>query len=190
MNGDPQEAEGLTLRDYLAVVWRRMWIIVLVTVVATAAAYFFAARQPDMYMATTDLIFESQIDVANPLSQYGYTDPYERDLEMRAITNIMASPDMIARAEAILDEEYDGEYASNAVDEGAAGAEGDGSSASAAATPDDSSSDVPGYSVSSAVPETGSNNAVGSNVVSITGTSTDPALAAAAANAYADAFVV
>ncbi len=79
-----------------------------------------------MYMASTDLIFESQIDVANPLSQYGYTDPYERDLEMRAITNIMASPDMIARAEEILDETYDGEYVSNAVDEGAAGAEGTG----------------------------------------------------------------
>ena len=175
LNGDAREAEGLTLRDYLAVVWRRKWIILLVTVVATVAAYFFAARQPDMYMASTDLIYESAIDVANPLSQYGYTDPYERDLEMRSITNILASPDMIARAETILDETHKGEFASNQV--GGAGTAG-------AADPD-----APGYSVSSAVPETTSNNAVGSNVVAISGTSTDPALAAAAANAYAVAFV-
>ena len=189
MNGDVPEAEGLTLRDYFAVVWRRKWVILLVALVATVAAYSFAARQPDMYMASTDLIFESQIDVANPLSQYGYTDPYERDLEMRAITNILASPDMIARSEQILDRIYDGEFASNVVDEGTAGAEGDGSGASATATPDDSASDVPGYSVSSSVPETSSSNAVGSNVVSIGGTSTDAALAAAAANAYSKAFV-
>jgi Mrp family chromosome partitioning ATPase len=179
-SGDASEAEGLTLRDYLAVVWRRKWIIILVTVVATAAAYFFAARQPDMYMASTDLIYESQIDVANPLSQYGYTDPYERDLEMRAITNILASPDMIKRAEALLDGLYDGEYASNVP--------GGGASPEAGGT-DASSSEVPGYSVASSVPESNSNSAVGSNVVSISGTSTEPALASDAANAYALAFV-
>ena len=39
------EEEGLTLRDYLAVVWRRKWIILLVVIVATGAAYFFSARQ-------------------------------------------------------------------------------------------------------------------------------------------------
>ena len=170
LNGDAPEGEGLTLRDYLAVVWRRKWVIILVTVVATLAAYFFAARQPDMYSANTDLIYESAIDVANPLSQYGYTDPYERDLEMRAISNILASPDMIARAEKILDESFQGDYASNKA--GGGGAAG-----------------APGYSVSSAVPETTSSNAVGSNVVGISGTSTQPVLAAAAANAYADAFV-
>jgi len=170
LNDDAPEGEGLTLRDYLAVVWRRKWVIILVTVVATAAAYFFSARQPDMYSATTDLIYESSIDVANPLSQYGYTDPNERNLEMSAITNILASPDMIFRAEKILDGTFKGDYASNkARGGGPAGA--------------------PGYSVSSAVPETTSSNAVGSNVVDISGTSTQPLLAAAAANAYADAFV-
>ena len=32
-----QEPEGLTLRDYLAVMWRRKWIILLVVVVATGS---------------------------------------------------------------------------------------------------------------------------------------------------------
>ena len=38
-----QEEEGATLRDYLGVIWRRKWIIMLVIVVATTAAYFFCA---------------------------------------------------------------------------------------------------------------------------------------------------
>ncbi len=46
--GGPEE-EGLTLRDYLAVVWRRKWIILLVVVVATGAAYFFSVRQAKVY---------------------------------------------------------------------------------------------------------------------------------------------
>lgn len=184
------ETEGLTLRDYLAVVWRRKWVILLVTVVATGAAYVFAARQPERYMASSDLIYEAQIDVANPLSQYGYTNRAERDLEMRAISNILASPDMIARAEAILDDTFSGEYASNRPQRGG-GKEGerDGAGGSGAGGAEgDAASDTPGYSVTSSVPETDS-NMVGSNVVSISATSTVAPLAAAAANAYAQAFV-
>ena len=40
------EPEGMTLRDYLGVIWRRKWIILLVVVVATASAYFFSVA-PD-----------------------------------------------------------------------------------------------------------------------------------------------
>jgi Mrp family chromosome partitioning ATPase len=192
MNGDAGEAEGLTLRDYLAVVWRRKWLILLVTLVATGAAYVFADRQADMYQAAADLIYESQIDVSNPLSTYTYTDPYERDLEMRAIANVLASPDMIRRAEAILDETYVGGYQSNQADGGVRGTTADGepvAQPSASASDDDVAYDLPGYAVSSTVPEDTSSNSVGSNVVSIIGDSTDPRLAAAAANAYAEAYV-
>lgn len=192
LNGDPLEAEGLTLRDYLAVVWRRKWLILLVAVVATGAAYLFAARQADMFQASADLIYESQIDVSNPLSNYTYTDPYERDLEMRAIANVLASPDMIGRAEAILDKTYVGAYVSNQADGGVRGTTAAGkpiSQESASAAADGGAYDLPGYTVGSSVPEDSGSNAVGSNVVTISGDSTDPRLAAAAANAYAAAYV-
>ena len=42
------EQEGLTLRDYISVLWRRKWIILLV-VVATASAFYFSYRQAKVY---------------------------------------------------------------------------------------------------------------------------------------------
>jgi uncharacterized protein involved in exopolysaccharide biosynthesis len=43
------EQEGLTLRDYISVLWRRKWIILLVVVVATASAFYFSYRQAKVY---------------------------------------------------------------------------------------------------------------------------------------------
>ncbi len=177
MNGDPFEAEGLTLRDYLAVVWRRKWIIVLVVIVATGAAYFFAARQPDMYAASTDLIYETHIDVSNPLSKYGYTDPYERELEMRAIGNILPSPDMIAARRGDPRRRRTPASSSRTTSTPAprgrrsgtrAQNGGDAANASAAA------SDIPGYSVTLGRPRDGRATAPSARTSSaITGTSTD-----------------
>ena len=50
------EPEGLTLRDYLAVMWRRKWIILLVVVVATGSAFYFSSSQPNVYEASSYLI--------------------------------------------------------------------------------------------------------------------------------------
>ena len=72
------ERESLTLRDYLGVLWRRKWIIILVTVVATVAAFGFSYRQAKVYEAQADLIYEQQLDVANPLTGQTYTDPTQR----------------------------------------------------------------------------------------------------------------
>ena len=72
------EREGLTLRDYLGVMWRRKWIIILVTVVATGAAFGFSYRQAKVYQAQADLIYQQQLDVANPLTGQSYTDPTQR----------------------------------------------------------------------------------------------------------------
>jgi Mrp family chromosome partitioning ATPase/capsular polysaccharide biosynthesis protein len=42
----------LSIRDYVALLRRRKWIIIIAIVVAPAAAYAFAARQPAVYQAT------------------------------------------------------------------------------------------------------------------------------------------
>ena len=64
---DPDE-ERLTLRSYLDVLWRRKWMILLLVVVATGAAYVYSIRQPKQYAAGAELIYEKQLDISNPLT--------------------------------------------------------------------------------------------------------------------------
>ena len=156
------EEEGLTLRDYLAVVWRRKWIILLVVIVATGAAYFFSARQPDVYQAQTDLIYETSIDVANPLTgTSGYNSVYDRAAELQSVGAVIQSREIREAAAGLLAEE--------------------------GFTVDLTSDEEAPVTVTAEVPETGA-DAYTNNVVSIIAQSGSPELAAAAANAYADAF--
>ena len=152
------ESPGLSLRDYAAVLWRRKWIILLVVVVATASAYFFSARQTPVYQASADLIYEMQLDVANPLTGQSYTDTNERSLELRSVGNVLASPEMIKRVASLLEKE---------------GAAATGFTISSAPVTDAASANQAGES---------------SNVVRITASSEVPELAAAAADANAKAF--
>lgn len=96
------EPEGLTLRDYLAVIWRRKWIILLVVVVATASAFYFSYRQPKQYEAKASLIYEQGLDLADPLTGQGSVDVNTVDREIASISDVLASPDMRARADQVL----------------------------------------------------------------------------------------
>ena len=99
------EREGLTLRDYLGVMWRRKWIIILVTVVATVAAFGFSYRQAKVYEAQADLIYEQQLDVANPLTGQSYTDPTQRTTELTSVNAIIQSPTITNRVTTALEEQ-------------------------------------------------------------------------------------
>ena len=58
-----------------SVLWRRKWIVILVIVLVTAAAFGFSLLQDKVYEAQADLIYEQQLDVSNPLTGQSYTDP-------------------------------------------------------------------------------------------------------------------
>jgi Mrp family chromosome partitioning ATPase len=156
---DP-EPEGMTLRDYLGVIWRRKWIIVLVVLVATASAYYFASRQEKQYSTSGTMFYKQQIDLANPLTG-SYTDTLGIDREMATITDLMAGPELTQRAAALLKKQGMDTTAGFSV----------------TAAQQDSASGA------------GSSSDSGSNVVLVTGDSTSPKLAAAAVNAYMTAFV-
>jgi Mrp family chromosome partitioning ATPase/capsular polysaccharide biosynthesis protein len=155
--GGDQEHEGLPLRDYLNVLWRRKWVILVVVVVATASAYFFANRQQRVYQAQGTMFYKQQIDLSNPLNG-SVTSQDQLDREMATIGDLMAGPEI--------------QQAANAVMRG----KGVDTSASYSVTAEQQSSSSAGTSV-------------GSNVVVVTGDSSDPRLAAAAANAFIDAYI-
>lgn len=48
--------ESVSLSDYVGVVWRRKWIVLLVTVMVTAAAVGFSERQQKLYSASSQLV--------------------------------------------------------------------------------------------------------------------------------------
>ena len=103
----PEDAEpgGVTLSDYLNVLWRRKWVIIVVTVLVTAAAFGASFLQPKVYEAQTDLIYEQELDVSNPLTGRSYSDPTSRLVELAAVDAIIKSPQMEQRVATLLEEQ-------------------------------------------------------------------------------------
>jgi polysaccharide biosynthesis transport protein len=62
----------LSLRDYLEILWRRKWIVLLATVALPAAVVAYSLQQDPSYRATADVLLSRQ-DIAAALS--GAADP-------------------------------------------------------------------------------------------------------------------
>ena len=92
------EAEGFSARDYLGVLWRRWWLILLVVVVATGSAWYVSYRQTSQYRASTDMLFVRQLDVADPLSGSSSVDTTGLILEADNMGTIVTGPDVKQRA--------------------------------------------------------------------------------------------
>ena len=155
-------SEGSTLRDYLAVVWRRKWLVLLVVVLATGLAYGLSAAQVKMYAAAAQLIYSSSVDLANPLAASNYVDPTERTVELQSVATVITSPELERRAEALIVEE-----------QGAGALE-------------------TGYTVGAEVvagADQAAGTTTFSSVVAIGAESSDAELAAVVANSYAQAFI-
>lgn len=68
---DPASAEPLDLRAYLWPIWRRKWIVLLVTVLAAGGTYYFSSSQSKTYVASTRVY----IQVADPTAAIGSGQP-------------------------------------------------------------------------------------------------------------------
>jgi non-specific protein-tyrosine kinase len=73
--------------------------------VITVAAFAVSYREAKVYEAQTDLIYEQQLDVANPLTGQTYSDPTTRTVELEAVDAIIQSPTMTQRVDTILEEQ-------------------------------------------------------------------------------------
>jgi non-specific protein-tyrosine kinase len=154
-------SQGATLRDYLAVVWRRKWLVLLVIVLATGLAYGLTAMQTKMYSSSAQLIYENSVDVANPLSS-NYVDPTQRTVDLESVGTVIASPDLKRRANALI------------VARHGAGSLQTGYKVSSQIV---------------ATADQAAGTTTYSSVVAISAVSSDAGLAAVAANSYADAFL-
>ncbi len=95
-NGDREH--GTTLRDYLRVVRRRKWVIVMAVVLVPAAAVAFSLQQQRLYSASADVLLVQQ-NLGTQLN--GLTDPtvYQQpDRKAQTQADIARSPEVARRA--------------------------------------------------------------------------------------------
>lgn len=101
-------AGGLTLGDYLKVLWRWKWMIVIAVCASTLAAYVYSWHQAPQYKATAELLYVEPIDPTNPLGS-----SYSSDAQNRAVqnaVNVMGSRAITDRAKTILKRGAAGEF--------------------------------------------------------------------------------
>ena len=149
---DSEDTSGLNLREYAAIVWRHKWLIVVIAVVATVGAYYYANSKTPLYRATTQLMYRPPIDTSTTLANQA-SDPVAMAIQVQSVSNVIDTPAVQQAAETDL------------------GPTRATYSVSAEAIASDAA--------------TGSNY---TNLVEVTAVSTDPKVAARAANAYAKAF--
>jgi polysaccharide biosynthesis transport protein len=69
---------SMTLNDYLAVLWRRRWIMIQAVIVVPTIAVFLSTRQPSVFEATSQVLLSRQ-DIGSQLLDLTntnlYTDP-------------------------------------------------------------------------------------------------------------------
>ncbi len=100
MNEDGMDA---TLRDYVFVVRRRKWLVLSTAIVLTALALAYSFMKTPMYRASAQLIYETELNVADPLSTGGYVDPSQMQVELNSVAVAITSPEIIQSAKGSLD---------------------------------------------------------------------------------------
>ena len=74
--------DGPNLVTYLRVLSRRKWLIVVSAIVVSILFFVASSLQTERFQASTQLIYESAVDVANPLGDT-YVDPTSAPLSCR-----------------------------------------------------------------------------------------------------------
>ena len=61
---DNSSFETVSLGDYFGVVWRRKWIVLLVTILFGAAGFLFAQHQTKKFASTASVVYNPPSTVA------------------------------------------------------------------------------------------------------------------------------
>ena len=151
--GPSGKSGGMSLSDYLRVLWRWKWVILIVVCASTAGAFVYSWQQAPQYAATASLLYVEPVDPSDPLGRSYYAGE-ARDLAVENILDLADSTEIYDLAQKTAEAPLGGDF-----------------------------------TVSASARESTSGSGGTSGVVDVTATSGDPAVAAAAANAYAAAIV-
>lgn len=102
MPAQQQDNQEPSIRDYAHVVWRRKWVVAACVLVLVALAIGYSLTRTPLYEASAQLAYETQLDVANPLAIGGYVDPTQRQSQLDSVVSMVASPELIDRANSLL----------------------------------------------------------------------------------------
>lgn len=67
---EQQESDEISLIDLAATIWRRKWLVILITVLAAVLSVVYALMQPNKYSATSSVLPISGSSSSSLLSQY------------------------------------------------------------------------------------------------------------------------
>lgn len=90
---DTADSQGPTLRDYVRVIWRRKWVVIAFTVLGLGLALAYSHTRTPLYEATATLIYETPLNVLNPLSS-SYTDITGRQIQLDSVASVITSPEV------------------------------------------------------------------------------------------------
>jgi Mrp family chromosome partitioning ATPase/capsular polysaccharide biosynthesis protein len=93
-----KQTDGLSVRSYLRILARWKWVIIVVTLVVTAAGTAYVWTQTPMYTASSQLLYVKQIDIANPLSQ-SFIDTSAQQAVIEAVPTVVQSEQVGSAAE-------------------------------------------------------------------------------------------
>jgi polysaccharide biosynthesis transport protein len=114
---DPQVT---TFREYGRVVWRRKWLVIGAAVLFFVLALGYSLTRTPLYSATATLIYQSQLNISDPLSPSGYVDPSVRTTELASVADVIAGPSLVKSVRDSLGAKAD--YSVTATPQTAAGA--------------------------------------------------------------------
>ncbi|HJW74087.1 MAG TPA: Wzz/FepE/Etk N-terminal domain-containing protein [Thermoleophilia bacterium] len=98
---DSEETAGLSLRQYAAVLRRHVWLIVIVTLVATVGAYLYSNSKTRLYEASTQVMYDPPISTSQSISAQA-RDPLSITVELQNIGNEIANPEVYNKVVAVL----------------------------------------------------------------------------------------
>jgi len=96
-----ESSDRLSLGDALRILGRRKWLIIGFVIVTTVSAYVFSSSRPVLYSAQTQIKYQQQIDLSNPLGQ-STVYPLTMDEELRAINSELGDPAIGRRVAALV----------------------------------------------------------------------------------------
>jgi succinoglycan biosynthesis transport protein ExoP len=99
MNSQPRSSGNGTPPGVLVAMGRRKWLILGCALVAAGSAFAFSTTRTPVYTAATELKYEQQVDISNPLANSSvYVNPQAVALELQSVASAVNSAQVVERA--------------------------------------------------------------------------------------------